>query len=132
MFRIKYTSCLVNVIISQMCSSFVLMHLTFTLKCLYVCSPFTNTICTTLVRFPLLSAPCINLLKNPKINDSKYMNLDVAYLMMLIKYLLALFGIMTHLVNRKILMKNLLEFDDSFHMNFYSTMVKVYAASDVH
>ncbi len=66
----------------------------------------------SLVRFPPFSVSCINLLKHSKINDSKYMNLDAAYFMMLMKDLPTLFGIMLYLANQNVLVKDLLEFDD--------------------
>ncbi len=51
---------------------------------------------------------------------------------MLTKDLLTLFGIMIHMANQKVPMKDLLEFDDWLHVISNPIVVKVYVGSDVH
>jgi hypothetical protein len=79
---------------------------------LYGRTPFANTIHVLLVQFFPLSGQCINLLKHPKINDPKYVDLDGACFMMFTKDLPAFFGIIVRPANWKVLVKDLPKFDD--------------------
>jgi hypothetical protein len=66
------------------------------------------------------------------VNDPDFIDLDVAYFMMLTRDLPALFGIMARPANRKVSVKDLPEFNDWLHMISDSIMVKVYARDDEH
>ncbi|KAH9569633.1 hypothetical protein CY35_02G000700, partial [Sphagnum magellanicum] len=66
------------------------------------------------------------------INDPDFIDLDAACFMMLTRDLPALFGIMARSVNRKVSVKDLLEFHDWLHVISDPIVVKVYAGSDEH
>jgi hypothetical protein len=83
-------------------------------------------------QFPPLSGPCSNLLEHPEINDSKFIDLDAACFMMLTRDLPALFGIMVRPANRKVLVRDLPEFNDWLHVISDPIVVKVYAGTDEH
>jgi hypothetical protein len=119
-------------IIAQMRASNISIHPTSTLKRLYTCTPFASAIPAPLVQFSPLNGPCTNLLKHPKINDPKYINLDAICFMMFTKDLSALFGIMACSANRKVSVRDLPEFHDWLHVISDPIMVKVYAGSDEH
>jgi hypothetical protein len=79
---------------------------------LYPRTPLASTIPVPLIQFPPLIGPCSDLLEHPDINHPEFIDLDAACFMMLTKDLLALFEIMARLVNRKVLVRDLLKFDD--------------------
>jgi hypothetical protein len=86
-------------IIAETRASIISRHATPTLKRLYARTPLVSAIPAPLVRFPPLSGPCTNILKHPKINDLKYIDLDAACFMMFTRDLPTLFGIMAHPAN---------------------------------
>jgi hypothetical protein len=70
-------------------------------------------------------------LEHPQINDPNSIDLDAACFIMLTRDLPTLFGIMARPANRKVPVKDLLDFDDWLHVISDPIMVKVYAGSDV-
>jgi hypothetical protein len=71
-------------------------------------------------------------LEHLDINHLDFIDLDAACFMMLTRDLLALFGIMTRPANRKVLVRDLPEFNDWVHVISNPIVVKVYVASDEH
>ncbi len=130
---VSIITCLAECIIAETCASIISRHPTPTLRRLYPRTTLASaTICVPLVQFPPLSGPCIDLLEHPDVNDPDFIDLDVAYFMMLTRDLPALFGIMARPANRKVSVKDLPEFNDWLHMISDSIMVKVYARDDEH
>jgi len=63
-------------------------------------------------------------LEHSEINDPKYIDLDATCFMMFTRDLLALFGIMARLANRKVPVKDLSEFNDWVHVISNSIVVR--------
>jgi len=121
---IKRTSYLINGTRPHTHLLIISVHPTFILKRLYVRTPFVSIIDVPLVRFSPLKRPCTNLLEHSEINDPKYIYLDAACFVMLTRDLLALFGIMARLAKRKVLVRDLPEFDDWLHVISDSIVVR--------
>jgi len=86
-----------DVTISQTRPLVITVCLTFTLICLYVCTPFVSIIHVLMVQFFFLmhhALICWNVLRS---NDLKYVYFNGSCFMMFIKDLLTLFGIIAHL-----------------------------------
>jgi len=119
-------------IIAEMRASIISRHPTPTLRRLYPRTPFASAIRVPLVQFPPLSGPCTDLLEHLDVNDPNFIDLDAACFMMLTKDLPALFEIMVRPANRKVPVRDLLEFHDLLHVISDPIVIKVYAGSDEH
>jgi hypothetical protein len=67
---------------------------------------------TSLIQFPPLIGPFIDMDQHPEITNPQYMDLDVVCFMMFILDLLKLFGIMVCPMNQKVKIKDFEDFDD--------------------
>jgi hypothetical protein len=64
------------------------------------------------------------------VNNSSGMDLDAACIMMLILNFADLFGIMTRPANRRVKIRDLVEFNDWLHVIFDPVVVRVYVGND--